>query len=306
MKWIEITLETQNEEIEQLCLLLTEIGIEGICIEDTKDFQEFFENNKKYWDIVDTDLEEKYNNISRIKFYVPDDKEGKKLLETARKAIDRQIAIKNVNSEDWENNWREYYQPIEIGKRLLIVPDWLEIENRDRIQLCLEPGLAFGTGGHPTTQMCLEALEEENLKGKKVLDLGCGSGILGIGAKLLGCEEVTACDVDPLSPDVAMENAKRNKIEIEKYHVFSGDIIADEETQLRAGKENDIVVANIFADVIIPLSAFVRQFMKEKGKFICSGIIESRDEEVENNLIKNGWKINQKKKKEEWYCYICS
>ena len=197
MKWIEVALDTSSEEIDNLCLRLDEFGVEGISIEDEADFQNFLENNRQYWDYVDDELSARYSGLSRVKFYLPDDESGTELLSKIKKELDRPVTVAHVDSEDWENSWREYYKPIRIGKRLLIVPDWLEPDTDERTVLRLEPGLAFGTGGHATTQMCLEVLDGLELEGKNVLDLGCGSGILGIGALVLGCESVTACDRTP-------------------------------------------------------------------------------------------------------------
>ena len=305
MKWIEVALDTSSEEIDNLCLRLDEFGVEGISIEDEADFQNFLENNRQYWDYVDDELSARYSGLSRVKFYLPDDESGTELLSKIKKELDRPVTVAHVDSEDWENSWREYYKPIRIGKRLLIVPDWLEPDTDERTVLRLEPGLAFGTGGHATTQMCLEVLDGLELEGKNVLDLGCGSGILGIGALVLGCESVTACDVDPLAPKAAQDNAVRNGIETTKYRALVGDILADTALRQRIGGGYDVVLANIVSDVIIPLSAFVRQFMAEKGMLICSGIIDSRADEVKSALIENGFTITKEMQKEEWFCFVC-
>ncbi|MBR1496005.1 MAG: 50S ribosomal protein L11 methyltransferase [Oscillospiraceae bacterium] len=305
MEWIEATIKTKSEEIDGLCELLAGLGIQGFSIEDSEDFRQFLDRNRKYWDYVDETLARKFEALSQIKFYVPGDADGRRLLEAVRQASGRPLAEKTVCSEDWENAWRAYYQPIEIGKRLLVVPDWLEADSGGRVPLRLEPGLAFGTGGHATTQMCLEVLDGLDLAGKSVLDLGCGSGILGIGALVLGCGRVTACDVDPLSPEAARDNAAKNHIAPEQYTVFTGDILADEGAKQRAGTNYDLVLANIVADVIIPLSAFVRDFMAEQGLFVCSGVIDSRAPEVEAALKGNGFDIVEARRKEEWMCYVC-
>ena len=305
MKWIEATMKTKSEEIDDLCAQLEELSIQGIFIEDEADFQSFLVNNQQYWDYVDEELTNQYRGQSRIKFYVEDNAEGYALLEQIQKNLNRSVTSNVVDSEDWENNWRQYYQPIEIGRRLIIVPDWLETENQERIQLRLEPGLAFGTGAHATTQMCLEALDAMDLRGARVLDLGCGSGILGVGALVLGCAEVTACDIDPLAPEAARDNVKRNQVDPKKFRAFTGDILTDAALRKQIGSAYQIVLANIVSDVIIPLSGFVRQFMAEGAGFICSGVIDSRAEEVRAALKNNGFQIEQEKKKEEWYCFVC-
>ena len=305
MKWIEAAIDTNSEEIDALCFRLEELGVEGVSIEDEADFQLFLENNHQYWDYVDDELSKQYRGLSRIKFYLSDDADGKQKLNEVQKALNRPLTIKQVDSEDWENSWRQYYEPIEIGSRLLVVPDWLDPELSGRAALRLEPGLAFGTGGHATTQMCLEVLDGMDLRGKKVLDLGCGSGILGVGALVLGCERVVACDVDPLAPEAARDNVRRNAIDSSRFTAFTGDILADRTLRNRIGPDYEIVLANIVSDVIIPLSSFAREFMAEDGVFICSGIIDSRAEEVRNALLQNGFHITEEKRKEEWYCFVC-
>ena len=305
MEWLEAVIETNSEEIDRLCEELAEEGVEGISIEDAADFQNFLTKNRNYWDYVDEELEQKFRGISRVKFYASCDADGERLLDRIQKKLGKNIKVGRVDSGDWENNWRQYYQPIPIGKRLLIVPDWMDAHDGGRVQLRLEPGLAFGTGGHATTQMCLEVLDAMDLEGKSVLDLGCGSGILGIGALVLGCARVTACDVDPLSPEASRDNAARNHIAKERYEAFAGDILTDARIKQRIGKNYDIVMANIVSDVIIPLSAFVREFMAEHGSFICSGVIDSRAEEVRAALKTNGFVIEREMTKEEWYCFVC-
>ena len=305
MEWLEAVIETSSEEIDRLCEALAQEGVEGISIEDAADFQSFLEKNRNYWDYVDEELEQKFRGVSRVKFYASCDAEGEGLLQRVENMLGRKMSVGRVDSGDWENNWRQYYQPIPIGQRLLIVPDWIDAPDGGRVQLRLEPGLAFGTGGHATTQMCLEALDAMDLEGKRVLDLGCGSGILGIGALVLGCAHVTACDVDPLSPEAARDNAARNRIGKGRYEVFAGDILTDAGMKQRIGTNYDIVLANIVSDVIIPLSAFVRGFMAEDASFICSGIIDSRAEEVKAALIANGFVLEREMTKEEWYCFVC-
>ena len=305
MKWIEAAIDTNSEEIDTLCFRLEELGVEGISIEDEADFQLFLQNNHQYWDYVDDELSKQYQGLSRIKFYLSDDAKGKQKLNEVQKALNRPVTIQQVDSEDWENSWRQYYEPIKIGARLLVVPDWLDPELHERVALRLEPGLAFGTGGHATTQMCLEVLDGMDLRGKKVLDLGCGSGILGVGALVLGCERVVACDVDPLAPEAARDNVRRNAIDPSRFTAFTGDILVDRTLRNRIGSDYEIVLANIVSDVIIPLSSFAREFMANGAVFICSGIIDSRAEEVRDALLQNGFNIAEEKRKEEWYCFVC-
>ena len=305
MRWIEAAVATKSSEIDGLCARLESLGVEGMSIEDEEDFRNFLENNRKYWDYVDDELNERFTGLSRVKFYLQDDAEGNALLERVRGALEQEISVSYLEDEDWANSWKQYYEPLPIGEKLLIVPEWMEPETNGRIALRLDPGIAFGTGSHATTRMCLEALEDYAGKGKTALDLGCGSGILGIAALLLGCDSVTGCDIDPKSPDAARMNAGLNGIGEENYKVCAGDVLSDEGMRRYLGTGYDMVLANIVADVIIPLSAFVGRFLAENGTFICSGIIDDRAEEVEKALISNGFTVLRHFHEEEWHAFVC-
>ena len=209
-----------------------------------------------------------------------------------------------MQDSDWENNWRQYYQPIEIGEKLVVVPEWLETPDDGRIPLRLDPGLIFGTGSHATTRMCLAALEHCAAPGKRVLDLGCGSGILGIGALLLGCDSVAGCDIDPKAPEVAEANAALNGLHADRFRVCAGDVLADAPMRASLGAGYDLVLANIVSDVIIPLSGIVGEFLAPDGVFLCSGIIEGRQDEVAAALRRNGFAILEHFNEEEWHCYV--
>ena len=305
MQWIEAAVETKSEEIDAVCAALAELGAGGMVVEDEADFQRFLEQNHQYWDYVDDELADKFRGVSRVKFYLADDDEGRALLETIRAGLDREIRTAIVADSDWENNWRQYYEPIEIGEKLVVVPEWLEAPEGPRIPLRLDPGLIFGTGSHATTRMCLAALEGLSGTGKTVLDLGCGSGILAIGALLLGCERAVGCDIDPKAPDVAESNAALNGIGADRFRVYAGDVLSDASMRAMLGTDFDIVTANIVSDVIIPLSSMVRPFLKPGGSFLCSGIIEGRQDEVADALVKNGFAIEAHYNEEDWHCFLC-
>lgn len=304
MRWIEASINTKSEEIDALCAALEALGVEGVCIEDEADFQSFLENNKQYWDYVDEGLSSYYSGLSRVKFYLPDDDEGRKTLAAARRALGREIAVSYVDDADWENSWKDNFPPLEIGERLLVLPEWLEPETGGRAVLRIEPGLAFGTGNHATTRMCLAALEAMELSGKKLLDLGCGSGILGLAALVLGAESVTGCDVDPKAPDAARANAALNEIGAERFQLYAGDILTDGGLRKKLGGGYDLVLANIVADVILSLSGLFRRFLAPEGLLICSGIIDERAPEVEAALQKNDLHILRHLHEEEWHCYV--
>lgn len=301
MNYTEVTIECKNTD--EVCDKLTAMGIDGFVIETEDDFKAFLENNRQYWDYVDESLEESYRGVSRVKFYVEDNDEGAALL--GRVCEQFRITTAPVCDADWENNWKQYYEPLEIGDRLLVVPEWIDCSEEDRVPLRLDPGLLFGTGSHATTRMCLAALEKYAGTGVRALDLGCGSGILGIGALVLGSEHCTACDIDPKAPDTVMENAALNGIGGDKMQVYAGDIIGDAKLRKLLGSGYDVVLANIVSDVIIPLAPFVRDFMAPGGVFITSGIIDGREDEVAAALRAAGLEIIAHHHEEEWHCFEC-
>lgn len=304
MNYYEVTINTASEEIDSVCAHLEEIGIEGFIIEDEADFKSFLEENTQYWDYVDDELASKYNGLSRVKLYLEENSNGEETLRTV-KAEYPQCTIASVKDSDWENNWREFYKPIKTGKKLIVVPEWEKVPELGRIPLFLDPGLIFGTGSHATTKMCLEAAERFSCPGVKVLDLGCGSGILGIAALVLGCDSSTGADIDPKAPDVAAANAALNGIGRDRFKVYAGDVLSDKSLAAELGTGYNIVFANIVADVIIALAPKVRSFMADGAVFICSGIIDGRNEETEAALQKAGFTIEEHLHLEEWNAYIC-
>jgi len=305
MQWIEVSVPAVSGEIDELCEQLAALGAGGMVVEDEQDFQNFLETNHQYWDYVDEALENQFKGVSRVKFYLSDDADGRALLGSIRASLGREITTATVQDSDWENNWRQYYEPIEVGEKLVVVPEWLEAPEDGRTPLRLDPGLIFGTGSHATTKMCLAALERYAGSGKTVLDLGCGSGILAIGALLLGCERAAGCDIDPKAPEVAEANAALNGIGKDRFAVYAGDVLTDAGMRKLLGEGYDIVTANIVADVIIPLAGIVRPFLKPDGVFLTSGIIEGRQDEVQAALEKNGFAIVNHRCEEEWHCFEC-
>ena len=306
MRWIEATINTQREEIETICTQLEALGVQGLSIEDEEDLKRFLQENKQYWDYIDESLTKKFAGVSRVKFYLIDDIDGHQNLKRIQNEIYKEIKTTYVDDSDWNDTWKQNFQPIEIGEKLVILPEWItEIQvEADRIKLRLEPGMAFGTGNHPTTRMCLAMMQKLDLKEKRALDLGCGSGILSIAALLLGCNECAAIDIDSNAKTATMANASMNQIEGE-LKVSIGNILTDKQLQKNIGGNYDLVMANIVADVILSLSRSVRQYMRPEGWFICSGIIENRAEEVRRALRENGLEIMEALQEEEWCCYLC-
>lgn len=306
MNWLEITVNTSHEKLEALTDKLTALGVEGFITEDEADVRDFLENNKKYWDYVDEAFMSSMRGVCRVKFYLEDSEDGKRELSRLEAALPgSELLSRTVRDEDWENSWREYYRPMEVGERLIIVPQWLQTPETDRVALRLDPGLIFGTGAHATTQLCLGEIEKY-APGRNVLDVGCGSGILAIAALLLGGTRAVGVDIDDKAPGVVMENAGFNAIGPERLTVFAGDVLSDAALSRRlAGEKFGLVLMNIVADVIIALSPKVPDFLAPGGVFICSGVIEGRQREVEVALQKAGLRVLERRFKDGWHAFIC-
>ena len=316
MEWLELKIDTSPSGLDAVTALLEEQGVTGVIIDDEGDFKDFLEHNRQYWDYVDEDLLREKAGVSRITFYLERNEGALDTIARVRIAMSALkkahpeygpllLTIDSVADADWENNWKKFYKPMEIGQRLLVVPQWETAKNNGRVRLVLNPGLTFGTGSHATTRLCLQALDKYIHGGEKVLDLGCGSGILSIAALVLGAKEAFACDIDEKCVDVAYENAALNGVGKDRYTVRWGDVLTDRALQAQLGGGYDIVVANIVADVIIGLSGMVRPFLKEGGLFLCSGIIDERAEEVLAQLRADGWIVMERHDSEGWYSFLC-
>ncbi len=317
MNWIELKITTTAQGIEPVTGVLYDMGITQIEISDKDDFKEFLENNRKYWDYVDEELEKLKTADSCITLYFGDDAEGKDELEKVKSTLSEASKLcpdlnllglhtKSVKDEDWSENWKQFFKPLEIGEKVLIVPEWESVPDSRRTKFVINPGCSFGTGSHESTRMCIEEIENHLTNGDLVLDLGCGSGILSVIALLLGAKEATAVDIDPMAVETAYSNLALNNLPKEIYHGYAGDITTDQELcQTLAKNKYDIVLANIVADVIINLSVFAKDFMKPDGVFICSGIIIERKDEVRTALENAGFKIKTQRIMGEWAAFVC-
>ena len=302
--WLEIVLNAKSEELDLISATLIANGVPGLAVEEEEEFRTFLEENRQYWDYVDDELMEQMKGVSRIKFYVTDDADGQKQLAQYLKGIDLPYTSVRLREYDWAHSWQKYYRPLAIGKTIYIVPEW----ERDTAQIpegctsiLMNPGLTFGTGSHASTQLCLEGIEEFIVPGKSVLDLGCGSGILAIAALRLGASHATGVDIDPKAVDVSYENAELNGIGKDRCKFLAGNVIADKSlvAELKELKA-PLVLANIVADVIIPLAPVVPELLAEGGTFVCSGIIDKRGDEVAAALEKNGLKVIRRFEKNGW------
>ena len=302
--WLEVTVETTDAEMETLAARLTMNGAEGLVLENETDFKTFLEQNRQYWDYVDDALLKRMKGVARIKFYVTDDEAGRKQMAQALRGIENPTSTAPLKEEDWAYGWQKYYQPMPVGERVYIVPEWErgKAVPEGRTAVYLNPGLTFGTGSHASTQLCLGLLEKHLCPGGAVLDLGCGSGILSIAALNLGCGKAVGVDIDPKAVDVAYENAQLNGIDRDRYLVRAGNVLSDKALveELAGGGPYPVVLANIVADVIIPLSAQAGGYLAPGGVFICSGIIDTRADEVQAALERNGLHILERVERDGW------
>ncbi|MBR5164464.1 MAG: 50S ribosomal protein L11 methyltransferase [Ruminococcus sp.] len=318
MEWTEVNIYTTADGIELLCSKLTDIGIKGFVIKDSEDFKEFLENKNGQWDYIDDDLMGLADCETCITVYLPCNDQGADMLNSVRamlaemKSSDTEGAygrleaeLASIREEDWANNWKQYFKPLKVGDTLVIKPSWEEYDDAgERIILEIDPASSFGTGQHHTTRLCLEILEGCVKEGDRILDLGCGSGILSIAAILLGAESAVAVDIDENAAATAKENAIKNHIPAEDYKTYFGNILSDEKLAAEIDGQYNIITANIVADVLIAMKDYFKRYLRDGGYLIVSGIIEERMEEVLTAIeqcgftrlgvnVKEGWAAAQ-------------
>lgn len=315
MKWTKITLETTTEAEDLVGMMLTELGIEGYEISDKQPLSE--EDIKQMF--VDLPPEQgEDDGIAHISFYIDSSEDTDTIIDKVKKGFEElsryvsvgsgKISISETEDKDWINNWKEFFKPFRVDDNIIIKPSWESLEDVTEKDLVIEldPGTAFGTGSHETTKLCIIAIKKYINQDTVMLDAGSGSGILSIIARKLGAKEVLGIDIDPVATDTAIENAIANGLDLNdgSLSFMTGNIIEDNGIRSQIGKEKyDIVVANILADVIIPLSAVIGENLKKGGIFISSGIIDSKEEVVKNALIANGFSILETNKMGEWICF---
>lgn len=309
MEWTEVNIYTATPAIELLCSKLEDIGIKGFAIRDSQDFKEFLENKNGHWDYIDDDLMGLSECETCITVYLPDNNQGSDMLSAIRsmlaevKSTDTENAygrleaeLSSIREEDWANNWKQYFKPVTVGEKLVIKPSWEDYSgDGNRIILEIDPASSFGTGQHHTTRLCLELLEKSLSDGDSVLDMGCGSGILSIGAVLLGAGNAVAVDIDENSAVTAAENAEKNHIPNEKYKTYFGNILTDEKLADRIDAKYDVITANIVADVLIAMKTHFARYLRENGVLIVSGIITERMDEVIDAIVSAGFEKTDRK-----------
>ena len=302
--WTEVKISVNADDVDKAGDIASMVVPYGIYIEDYRELE------KEAWeiahiDLIDEDLLQKDRTKAIVHVYISPEENPQEAVAFLRErysaeGIDSDIILNQCRNEDWENNWKQYFHPMPVGEKLLIRPTWEdEFEAGDRKVLNIEPGLAFGTGSHETTRLCLETLEKHIHEGTTVLDIGCGSGILSIASLLLGAEKAVGVDIDALAVKTAIENGEVNNFKEPEYTILQGNL-----TDKVSGKF-DVVVANIVADVIIMFCKDVASFMKDDALFITSGIIDTREQDVIDAFNKYGFEIKARHTKGGWVCFEC-
>lgn len=308
MKWAEVTIKTTTEAVEAITNILYEQNVGGVSIEDPKDFK--FQKKHDYdWDFVEEEIFNSGYEGVIIKTYITEERDVSDDIKLIKEKIDGLkefgidigeaiVELSQVDEEDWANEWKNYYKPTKIGEKIVVKPTWEEYEAEDTdLIIELDPGMAFGTGTHETTSMCIRELEKYVKPESKIFDIGCGSGILAIAAAKLGAKNVLAVDLDEVAVKVSKENIELNKVEgsVNALHGNLMEVVND---------KADIVVANIIADIIKILAKDIKQFMKDEAVFISSGIIHAKVDEVKEALTQNGLEIVHVESLGEWNAIV--
>ena len=306
MAWLEITVNTASKDVEDVAARLTARGYADLVIEDQAEFESFLEENRAYWDYIDDEFQKKLEGLSRIKLYLEEsDEAGLARLRDTVAELGLTVEAKPLPETDWEESWKDSYPPQEVGEKLVVLPYWLADEETGRKKIILDPGLTFGTGAHPSTQMVMEAMEQRVQPGWHCLDLGSGSGILSITALRLGAQSAVGVDIDPKAEDIARENAAYNGFGSPAFTALTGNVTEDKALMHRLSQDHyDLLLVNIVADVIIGLSPILPDFMGEHTLLICSGILDSRLGDVTAALEKAGLTVTEIRAKEEWRCVL--
>ena len=305
MAWLEITVKSAESGVDEMAAALTAAGFSDLVIEDQTQFEDFLEENRACWDYIDEQLQKQLQGLSQIKLYLEDtDQAGLARLQKLADAKAFSLDVVTMEETNWEESWKDNYPAVEVGENLVVLPYWLADEDHDgRLPIILDPGLTFGTGAHPSTQMVMQAMEKLVTAESSCLDLGSGSGILSIAALRLGAKSAIGVDIDPKAEDIARENAGYNGFASPEFTALTGNVTTDKPLMSRlAEKQYDIVLVNIVADVIIGLSPVLPEFLTENSILICSGILDTRLNDVRNALQQAGLTVTAVYEKEDWRC----
>jgi ribosomal protein L11 methyltransferase len=305
MYYTEVKLYTESEIIDPLSCVLEDIGIAGFIVEDPMDIRELLNKKHDYeWDYIDESILNLIDRPPIITFYLEDNTEGLKLLDRVLEEIIifpiEKVELKSICDEDWKNNWKKYFKPVKITERITVKPSWepYSKESDDELIIEIDPGMAFGTGTHPTTSLCIKLIEKYIKNGsKKVLDIGCGSGILSIAAALLGANEVIGVEIDPNAVAVAKENVAKNSLD-SVIHIIEGDLTKD------IDNKSDIVVANLMAGLVIRLSENVAEHLNKGGIYISSGILIEKQDQVISAIRACGFEVIEIVEDGEWCAIV--
>ena len=304
MAWLEITVDTSSMGTEEAAAALTARGFSDLVIEDEQELETFLDENRAYWDYIDEGLQKKLQGLQRIRLYLDSlDEAGMARLQQGCAQLELPISVKPLPETDWSESWKDSYPPQEVGESLIVLPYWRGEEVTSRHKIILDPGIAFGTGAHPSTQMVMEVMERTVKPGDRCLDLGSGSGILSITALRLGARTATGVDIDPKAEDAARENAAFNGLSAPEFTVCTGNVLEDKALMDSLSGTYDVVLVNIVADVIIALSPVIPAFLGPQSTVICSGILDVREAEVRAALEKAGLTITEVHSKETWRCF---
>lgn len=309
MKWNKITLEIREEVEDIVISTLADIGLEGAEIQDKQPLSE--QDKKQMFVDILPDMPED-DGVAYLNFYLDEDKDVNAMLEKVKAELEElrmfvdigsgMITLSQTEDKDWINNWKQYFKQFYVDD-ILIIPSWEEVkeEDKDRMIIHIDPGTAFGTGMHETTQLCIRQLKKYVTSETELLDVGTGSGILSIVALKLGAKHAVGTDLDPCAVPAVEENKEANEIPVESFDMMIGNIIDDKEVQDKVGYEKyDIVVANILADVLVPLTPVILNQMKKGGIYITSGIIDDKEETVVNAVKAAGLEVLEVTHQGEW------
>ncbi len=305
MAWLEITIDTAADTVESVAQALTARGFSELVIEDQQEFEAFLEENRAYWDYIDENLQEHLQGLSRIKLYLADT-QTRELDALRRFAREQSLHLKEAPLAEtkWEESWKDNYPPQEVGGSLIVLPCWLAQDySGPRKAVILDPGLTFGTGAHPSTQMVMQTMEDVVKPGMRCLDLGSGSGILSITALRLGAQCAVGVDIDPKAEDIARENAAYNGFAAPAFTALTGSVTQDTKLMERLAAQTwDVVLVNIVADVIISLAPVLPKLMGESTVLICSGILDTRLNDVTAALTAAGITVTARRAQDDWRC----